>query len=196
MFCFDGIFGLHNRKRKLKSIFSDYILTRDFFVRQFKGLEGYILICRGSFGLYNGKRSVKKKTRLKNTTNILETSCNYYLLPAVPLKLRSTNAASGSNKPYAFTQPYERGLLEILSSLRLRSYKLKTHLSAFTNRRLSEKLPLQVLFVTVFNYSVCTDFNTSFFSCQVFTKNFLISCRNFFEVFPAYTRRLKDIEWC
>ena len=43
------------------AIFSDYILTRDFFVRQFKGLEGYILICRGSFGLYNGKRSVKKK---------------------------------------------------------------------------------------------------------------------------------------
>ena len=34
-------------------------LTRDFFVRQFKVLEGYILICREGFGLYNGKRSVK-----------------------------------------------------------------------------------------------------------------------------------------
>ncbi len=43
------------------AIFSDYILTRDFFVRQSKGLEGYILICRVDFGLYNGKRSVKKK---------------------------------------------------------------------------------------------------------------------------------------
>ena len=34
-------------------------LTRDFFVRQFKVLEGYILICREGFRLYNGKRSVK-----------------------------------------------------------------------------------------------------------------------------------------
>ena len=57
MFRIDEKFGLHNRKRKLKSIFSDYILTRDFFVRQFKGLEGYILICRGSFGLYNEKET-------------------------------------------------------------------------------------------------------------------------------------------
>ena len=45
------------------AIFSDYILTRDFFVRQFKGPEGYILICRGSFGLYNGKRSVKDPSK-------------------------------------------------------------------------------------------------------------------------------------
>ena len=36
-------------------------LTRDFFVRQFKVLEGYILICRESFGLCNGKRSVKSE---------------------------------------------------------------------------------------------------------------------------------------
>ena len=78
-----GSFGLYNRKRNLKSVcekivhsgfcslgtvhrycmrccnFSDYILTRNFFVRQFKGLEGYILICRGSFGLYNRKRNLK-----------------------------------------------------------------------------------------------------------------------------------------
>ena len=40
------------------AIFSDYILTRDFFVRQFKGLEGYIIICREGFGLYNGKRDI------------------------------------------------------------------------------------------------------------------------------------------
>ena len=31
-------------------------MTRDFFVRQFKVLKGYIIICRESFGLYNGKR--------------------------------------------------------------------------------------------------------------------------------------------
>ena len=30
-------------------------LMRDFFVRQFKVLEGYILICREGFRLYNGK---------------------------------------------------------------------------------------------------------------------------------------------
>ncbi len=30
-------------------------LTRDFFVRQFKVLEGYILICREGFRLYYGK---------------------------------------------------------------------------------------------------------------------------------------------
>lgn len=36
-------------------------LTRDFFVRQFKVLEGYILICREGFGLYSGKRSVKSE---------------------------------------------------------------------------------------------------------------------------------------
>lgn len=36
-------------------------LTRDFFVRQFKVLEGYILICREGFRLYNGKRSVKSE---------------------------------------------------------------------------------------------------------------------------------------
>ena len=30
-------------------------LTRDFFVRQFKVLEGYILICREGFRLYNEK---------------------------------------------------------------------------------------------------------------------------------------------
>lgn len=35
------------------------LLTRDFFVRQFKVLEDYILICREGFRLYNGKRSVK-----------------------------------------------------------------------------------------------------------------------------------------
>ena len=34
------------------------ILTRDFFVRQFKALEGYILICREGFGLYHGKRNL------------------------------------------------------------------------------------------------------------------------------------------
>ena len=34
-----------------------YTLTRDFFVRQVKGLEDYIIICREGFGLYNGKRS-------------------------------------------------------------------------------------------------------------------------------------------
>lgn len=32
-----------------------------FFVRQFKALEGYILICRESFKLYHGKRSVKNQ---------------------------------------------------------------------------------------------------------------------------------------
>ena len=31
------------------------LLTRDFFVRQFKVLEGYILICREGFRLYYGK---------------------------------------------------------------------------------------------------------------------------------------------
>ena len=41
-------------------------LTRDFFVRQFKGLEGYIIICREGFGLYNGKRSVKKVKKAEN----------------------------------------------------------------------------------------------------------------------------------
>ena len=35
------------------------LLTRDFFVRQFKVLEVYILIWREGFKLYNGKRSVK-----------------------------------------------------------------------------------------------------------------------------------------
>ncbi len=34
-----------------------YVLTRDFFVRQFKILKGYIIICREGLGLYNGKRS-------------------------------------------------------------------------------------------------------------------------------------------
>lgn len=38
-----------------------YNLTRDFFVRQFKALEGYILICREGFGLHHGKRSVKNQ---------------------------------------------------------------------------------------------------------------------------------------
>ena len=38
-------------------------LTRDFFVRQFKDLEGYIIICREGFGLYNGKRSVKDPSK-------------------------------------------------------------------------------------------------------------------------------------
>ena len=124
------------------AIFSDYILTRDFFVRQFKGLEGYILICRGSFGLYNGKRSVKKKKNPSRGFFALRRVVITDLLPAVPLKLRSLNTTSDSNKSYAFTQPYGRVLLEILSSLRLRSYKPKTHLSAFTCRRLSGKLPL------------------------------------------------------
>ncbi len=41
-------------------------LTRDFFVRQFKGLDGYIIICREGFGLYNGKRSVKKVKKAEN----------------------------------------------------------------------------------------------------------------------------------
>ena len=31
------------------------LLTRDFFVRQLKVLEGYILICREGFRLYYGK---------------------------------------------------------------------------------------------------------------------------------------------
>ena len=56
----EGALGCITEKN-LKSFFSDDFLARDFFVRQFKGLEGYILICRGSFGLYNGKRSAKKK---------------------------------------------------------------------------------------------------------------------------------------
>ena len=124
------------------AIFSDYILTRDFFVRQFKGPEGYILICRGSFGLYNGKRSVKKKKNPSRGFFALRRVVITDLLPAVPLKLRSLNTTSDSNKSYAFTQPYGRVLLENLSSLRLRSYKPKTHLSAFTCRRLSGKLPL------------------------------------------------------
>ena len=124
------------------AIFSDYILTRDFFVRQFKGLEGYILICRGSFGLYNGKRSVKKKKNPSRGFFALRRVVITDLLPAVPLKLRSLNTTSDSNKSYAFTQPYGRVLLENLSSLRLRSYKPKTHLSTFTCRRLSGKLPL------------------------------------------------------
>ena len=47
--------GLYNGKKS-----ETYILTRDFFIRQFKVLKGYIIICRGGFGLYNGKRSVKK----------------------------------------------------------------------------------------------------------------------------------------
>ena len=124
------------------AIFSDYILTRDFFVRQFKGPEGYILICLGSFGLYNGKRSVKKKKNPSRGFFALRRVVITDLLPAVPLKLRSLNTTSDSNKSYAFTQPYGRVLLEILSSLRLRSYKPKTHLSTFTCRRLSGKLPL------------------------------------------------------
>ena len=124
------------------AIFSDHILTRDFFVRQFKGLEGYILICRGSFGLYNGKRSVKKKKNSSRGFFALRRVVITDLLPAVPLKLRSLNTTSDSNKSYAFTQPYGRVLLENLSSLRLRSYKPKTHLSTFTCRRLSGKLPL------------------------------------------------------
>ena len=41
-------------------------LTRDFFVRQFKVLEGYILIWREGFRLYNGKRSVKKVKKAEN----------------------------------------------------------------------------------------------------------------------------------
>lgn len=124
------------------AIFSDYILTRVFFVRQFKGLKGYILICRGSFGLYNGKRSVKKKKNPSRGFFALRRVVITDLLPAVPLKLRSLNTTSDSNKSYAFTQPYGRVLLEILSSLRLRSYKPKTRLSTFTCRRLSGKLPL------------------------------------------------------
>ena len=124
------------------AIFFDYILTRDFFVRQFKGLEGYILICRGSFGLYNGKRSVKKKKNPSRGFFALRRVVITDLLPAVPLKLRSQNATSDSNKSYAFTQPYGRGLLDNLSSLRLRSYKPKTYLSALTCRRLSERLPV------------------------------------------------------
>ena len=43
-----------SRKKSVK-----VILARDFFVRQFKVLEGYMYICRESFGLYHGKRSVK-----------------------------------------------------------------------------------------------------------------------------------------
>ena len=35
-----------------------YNLTRDFFVRQFKALECYILICRKNFKLYRGKRNL------------------------------------------------------------------------------------------------------------------------------------------
>ncbi len=157
------------------AIFSDYILTRDFF-RQFKGLKGYILICRGSFGLYNRKRKLKSvcekivhsgfcslglyigtapneksavdnfsQTKKKNPSRgffALRRVVITDLLPAVPLKLRSLNTTSDSNKSYAFTQPYGRVLLEILSSLRLRSYKPKTRLSTFTCRRLSGKLPL------------------------------------------------------
>lgn len=90
------------------------------------------------------------------------------LLPVVPLKLRSQNATSDSNKSYAFTQPYGRGLLDNLSSLRLRSYKPKTHLSALTCRRLSERLPFKVLFVNAFEYFICTNFNTTLRSCQPF----------------------------
>ncbi len=33
-----------------------FTLARDFFVRQFKVLDGNILIYRESFGLYHGKR--------------------------------------------------------------------------------------------------------------------------------------------
>ena len=43
-----------------------YTLTRDFFVRQVKDFEGYIIICREGFGLYNGKRSVKKVKKAEN----------------------------------------------------------------------------------------------------------------------------------
>ena len=34
-----------------------FIFDERFFVRQVKNLEGYIIICREGFGLYNGKRS-------------------------------------------------------------------------------------------------------------------------------------------
>ena len=45
---FTETFGLYRGK-------APTYVTRDFFVRQFKVLEGYILICREGFRLYYGK---------------------------------------------------------------------------------------------------------------------------------------------
>ena len=51
------IYAEGNKTRFTEKGTINLFLTRDFFVRQFKGLEGYIIICREGFGLYNGKRS-------------------------------------------------------------------------------------------------------------------------------------------